>query len=411
MDISAFVLLVLFLFLFFIFIVYILSFFRKKENYEGTLKELPNISVLIPAYNEEKNIGRCISSVMTLDYDKDKMEIIVIDDGSTDKTKEIAESLGVRVIRGEHKGKVDALNLGVKEAKNEIIFCVDADVTLDKKALKKMVAPLSEKDVAATNAVVLVNRQRKLIDFFQYVEYYYNNIIRTSFSRLFRNSIWFFGAVACYKKSALEKIGYFKKDTLTEDMDVCLELYRADYRIITVEDAIIYTNPCSNLYELFRQRMRWYFGALQGLVKNHTLFKKKIRSVPVVFLFKNQFWWTFYAFVSFPLIIYQVIYWFPSSGISEGFWYIFRWFSLAGPFYVLYKIPQGWLSFLNISGISAGILTFIFSSLAILKFKGKFNIKTLLAIFFYFPYTIILNTIIVVSMFYYGFSKKKYFKE
>jgi cellulose synthase/poly-beta-1,6-N-acetylglucosamine synthase-like glycosyltransferase len=276
-------------------------------------------------------------------------------------------------------------------------------VELDKDALMNMVLPLQEEDVAATNAVVLTKVRIGVMRLFQYVEYYYNNLIRVSFSKLFDNSIWFFGAVACYKRSALDKIGGFKKDTLTEDMDVCLELYRHGYRIITLKEARIYTDALS-FFDFLNQRMRWYFGALQGLYKNRKLFRNNIRSVPVVFLFLNQYWWTFYAIISIPIIVYQVIYWWPSVGV---FGYLFRWFSLAGPVYVLYKIPDGWLSFLNISGISAGLLTAIMIIISFIFLRKRLPLKSILPMFFYFPFTIVLNLAILFSLLKYLVFRKK----
>ena len=404
MNIFAIIMLILFMFLFFLFIVFILSLFKKQKKIDFN----PNISIIIPAYNEENKIANCIKSILNSNYKN--YEIILVDDGSTDNTiKKAKEAYNdLIVIKAEHKGKVDALNLGVKKAKNEIVFCMDADVVLDKNAIKYLVQPLKENDVAATNALVLTKKHNNLVQAWQNVEYFYNNLIRLSFSKLFKNSIWFFGAVACYKKNALKKIGYFKKESLTEDMFVCLELYRNNYRIITVEKAIIYTDAMKSLKSLFIQRMRWYFGALQALIKNNQLLKNKKSSIPVLFLFSNQFWWTFFAFISFFIFSYQVYYWFP-EGLFSQFSYLFRWFSILGPFYVLYKIPEGWLSFLNISGIFAGILTLFLSIISLIKYKGKFTFYTIIALFFYFPYTILLNTMIVFSIFKYAFSKKKYF--
>lgn len=404
MNIFAIIMLILFMFLFFLFIVFILSLFKKQKKIDFN----PNISIIIPAYNEENKIANCIKSILNSNYKN--YEIILVDDGSTDNTIKNAKEAynDLIVIKAEHKGKVDALNLGVKKAKNEIVFCMDADVVLDKNAIKYLVQPLKENDVAATNALVLTKKHNNLVQAWQNVEYFYNNLIRLSFSKLFKNSIWFFGAVACYKKNALKKIGYFKKESLTEDMFVCLELYRNNYRIITVEKAIIYTDAMKSLKSLFIQRMRWYFGALQALIKNNQLLKNKKSSIPVLFLFSNQFWWTFFAFISFFIFSYQVYYWFP-EGLFSQFSYLFRWFSILGPFYVLYKIPEGWLSFLNISGIFAGILTLFLSIISLIKYKGKFTFYTIIALFFYFPYTILLNTMIVFSIFKYAFSKKKYF--
>ncbi|MCP3684164.1 MAG: glycosyltransferase family 2 protein [bacterium] len=408
MNIGMGVFFILFSFLFFLFITAIIAVFKKRPAYEVPEK-LPKISIIIPAFNEEKNIRTCLKSVFNSDYDKKLMEVIVVDDGSRDNTAEIAKKFkNIRLVEGKHKGKSEALNLGVKKAKNELIVAIDADITLQRDTIKNLVAPILQKDVAATNAIAVIGSPKTMIGYFQMVEYALNNVIRVSFSKVFGNTVWFFGFVACYKKSVLKQIGYFKRDTLTEDMDICLEMYRQKYRIVTVREAMISTKECSSVNSLIKQRMRWYYGALQSLVKSRNLLQSQKKSVPVMFLFGNQFWWTFFAFVFFPLTAYQVYYWMPDS-IIETALYIFRWFSVIGPFYVLYKIPVWGVNFLNIFGVMSGIITLLMTSVAIVKFNGKVHLKTAFVLFFYFPYTIILDIAIVAGVIKNLFSKKKYF--
>ncbi len=415
MNISAVVMLILFIFLFFLFSVYITSFLRKKKAFPENA-DMP-LSIVIPAYNEEKNIVGCLSSVIRSRYDKKLIEIIVVDDGSKDNTvkriKGFSKKHGqdIRVITSLHLGKSAALNQGVKSAKNELVVCMDSDVTLSKDALANFVAPMQDKQVGAVNAVVLIDKADSAISFFQKIEYYFNTVIRVSFSRLFDNSIWFFGAAACYRKAALEHIGYFKQDTLTEDMDICLELYKSSYKILTVKDCQIYTKACKTIKALFNQRMRWYYGALQALVKNKILIRDNKKSIPVMFLFFNQFWWTFFAFVSFPIFAYQIYYWFPplSAGLFEAFSYIFRWFSISGPIYVLYMIPEWGLSLLNIFGVLSGIITLLLSISSLVEYRAKASLGVLLVIFFYFPYTILLNLMVLSGVIKYSLAKKKYF--
>ena len=121
MNISGIIFIILFLFLFFIFLVYVLSFLRKKKKYQ--LEKKPHVSIIIPAYNEEKNITRCLSSILRSGYPLKKLEVIVVDDGSKDKTaKKVRELikrnrlLKIRLARGKHKGKSEALNKGDRKS-------------------------------------------------------------------------------------------------------------------------------------------------------------------------------------------------------------------------------------------------------------------------------------------------------
>ncbi len=243
---------------------------------------------------------------------------------------------------------------------------------------------------------------------FQNIEYHYNNLIRKSFSVLFNNGIWFYGAFACYRKDILKKIGYFKKDSMTEDADIALEIYSAGYKTINVHDAFGYVLVPSTFRAFIKQRTRWWAGVLQALKKNKNLFSRK-SSPSILFLFINQYWWSFYAIVSFPIILYQFSYWLPNISFFPIFGYTFRWFSLLGPFYVLYNIPEGWLSIYNIFGVFSGIISALLITKSLYIFKERLHLKNLIGIFFYFPYTIILNTIIVISLLSMVLFRKKYF--
>ncbi len=407
MNLCSVLFLILFFFLLFVFIVFIISRFTKKKQIEFE----PEISIMVPAYNEGKNISKCIDSIYDSDYNMSKVEVIVIDDGSTDNTlDELSKYKDIKILKQNHKGKSEALNLGAKNAKNEFIASIDADTMLDRNCLKELVKPLIDPRIGATTGTSKVRNIKSIWTIFQNIEYHYNNLIRKSFSSVFKNGIWFFGALACYRKSVIEKIGYFKKDTLTEDMDIALEMYKAGHKTFHVHNAFCYTVVPATLKELYSQRSRWWMGVLQSLTKNKKLFSKK--SCPsILFLFVNQFWWSFYALLSLPVIIYQVNYWLPYNiaDFSSLFGYLIRWFSLAGPFYVIYKIPEWGLNFYNFFGVFAGIISALLIVASIKMFKDKLNMKNIFALFFYFPYTIVLNMIISLSLISYSISKKRFF--
>ncbi|MBM3200553.1 glycosyltransferase family 2 protein [Candidatus Woesearchaeota archaeon] len=388
--------LVLFSFLMFLFTVFMISLFKKNvfPNFE------PKISVVIPAYNEADHIRECLDSVVKADYPKGKVELIVVDDGSTDGTLGILKSYKrVKVLKQKHLGKVEALNLGAKKSSHEFIVTIDADSTVDEDFFKEIVKPFSDSTVGATTGNSKVKNKDTFLGSFQNIEYHFNNMIRHSFSTAFKNGIWFFGALACYRKSALNKVGFFKKDTLSEDIDVSLELKNMGYKIMNLASAGGTTVAPTALRELYSQRSRWWTGVLQALFKHKSMFS--LRSCPsIIFLFINHLWWTFYAFLSFPVIAYQVAYWLPSNSGSFAslFGYLFRWFSLSGPIYVVYKIPDWGLSFYSFFGVMSGIISTVMILFAIKLFKDKLTFRNAFAIFFFFPYTIILNIITVISI-------------
>ena len=386
----------LFLFLVFIFSVFIISRFLNRKSKDFN----PNVSIVIPAYNEEKNVVECFESIFNSNYPRNKIEVILVDDGSTDNTLEILKKYkNIKVFQQNHLGKVDALNLGVLNSSHDFILTVDADTTLDRDCIRELLKPFADKKVGATTGNNNVKNKKSFIAMFQNIEYHFSNLIRNSFSIVFSNGIWFSGSLACYRKTALRKIEYFKKDTLAEDQDIALEIKKAGYNTINSSTAFGYTIVPNKIKDLYIQRSRWWIGTLQAIVKNKNLLSRKA-SGSIFFLYINQFWWSLYAFLSLPLIIYQINYWIPhnSQTLYSLFTYLFRWFSLMGPIYVLYKIPDFGVSIYSIFGVLSGIITTILSIVALRMFKDKIGFKNIFAIFFYFPYTIVLNMIILVSL-------------
>ena len=278
----------LFLFLMFICVATIFSFFQKSKFQEYE----PKVSVVVPCYNEENNITSCLDSIYASDYPLKKIEVIVVNDGSIDQTLRILEDnknryINFKIINAKHNGKTESLNLGVKNASCEIIFTVDADTLINKNTLKLLVQPFSDERVGATNGSCIVRNKKSILGMFQNIEYHYNNLIRYSLSSLFKEGIWFYGAFACYRKNVLEKVGYFKKDSMTEDADIALEIYSAGYKTINVHNAFGNVLAPSSLKGLIKQRTRWWIGVLQALKKNKKLFSVK-SSPSILFLFINQ---------------------------------------------------------------------------------------------------------------------------
>jgi biofilm PGA synthesis N-glycosyltransferase PgaC len=234
--------------------------------------------------------------------------------------------------------------------------------------------------------------------------------MRRSFSNLFGNVVWFFGAFACYKKSVIKKIGFFKGGIMGEDMNTLLSIYRAGYKIKNVHNAFVYTTVPDTLKGFFRQRIRWWVAALDSLKRNKSLFSIK-SNASMLYLFFNHYWWTFYTLISLPIFTYQVAYWLPynNQNFVSLFMYFFRWISLLGPIYVIYKIPVWGVSLYNIFGVVSGIVSLILMLSAIFLFKGKLNFKTVAAVLFYFPYTLLLNLTVFVSVIKRMFLKRKYF--
>ena len=309
--------------------------------------------------------------------------------------KEIAGKYSnIRLIESGHRGKPDTLNLGIEMSKYDYILTIDSDTIIHKNFIKEIIRPFKTGKVGATNGMALIHDPSNLVEHFQEVEYLFNNLIRNSFSRVFNNGIWFFGASACFDKKVLKKAGLFRNASLTEDMDISLRIFKAGYQVLTVENAVSYTKGCRSLKELFRQRLRWFTGGLQCSLRYRNLFKKN--SFAIKYLFIEKYFWALYSLISLPIILYQIYYWMPGS-LIPAVGYLFRWFSIFGPLYVIYKIPDWGLSMVSLFGVLAGIISAFLIINSIIFFKSRVNLNKIVAVIFYFPYTVFLNLVMLFS--------------
>ncbi len=392
---SAAVFMALFAVLSFTFVVTLAGFFRKRtwaKDYE------PEISVVIPCYNEEKNIGSCLDAIGSSGYPMEKTEVIVVDDGSSDRSVEVARKFGwVKVLEQKHKGKVEALNFGSSEATGGIVITLDADVVIEKNSINNMMAPFSDGKVGAVSGVANVkNSGHNMLSAFQSIEYSYLSLIMDSFSNVFGTSFLFCGAFSAFRKDILISVGGFSKKTEAEDFDVVMQIKRAGYKTISMRDAVGKTVVPSEIVPLFRQRARWWNGIIQSLRKNSDMLHPKYGAV-MMMIFSIQLFWLVYSFIAIPMITYQIFYWIPynSASLFDLSFYLFRWFNLAGIFYAAYMLPQWGVSLISIFGILAGFITLFMILLSFRVFKEKMDIRKYVGVFFFFPYTLLMNMMII----------------
>lgn len=256
---------------------YILSFWsdskKKKEFYSDT--ELPKVSVIIPAYNEEKSIEKTIESVLKSDYPD--FEVIVVDDGSKDKTFELAkkfENEKVRVFTKKNGGKGSALNLGIGEAKGEIIFTMDADTFVDSKSMKNMVRYFKNPHIMSVTPAMVIHKPKSILQRVQYVEYLLGLFLRKAFASL--KSIYIApGAFSAYRKTFFDKYGGYDVRNITEDLEMALRIQSKGYYTENCPDAPAYTIAPSKFKPLLIQRRRWYFGLIKNVWKYKHIFGRK----------------------------------------------------------------------------------------------------------------------------------------
>jgi cellulose synthase/poly-beta-1,6-N-acetylglucosamine synthase-like glycosyltransferase/peptidoglycan/xylan/chitin deacetylase (PgdA/CDA1 family)/spore germination protein YaaH len=269
---------------------------RQHQVRGAPVSFTPGVSVVVPAYNEEKVVVRTISSLLLQRY-QGELQIVVVDDGSSDDTADIVEEAygahpQVSVYRKENGGKASALNYGIARARHEIVIGLDADTIFDDDTVAELVQPLADPRVAAVAGNAKVGNRVNLVTRWQALEYVTSqNMDRRAFSQLDCITV-VPGAVGAWRRSLVQQVGGFKEDTLAEDQDLTLEMRRLGYRVAYADGAIAYTEAPDTLRGLAKQRFRWSFGTLQCTWKHRdAFFRPRYGSLgfiglPNVFLFQ-----------------------------------------------------------------------------------------------------------------------------
>ncbi|HEX2312287.1 MAG TPA: bifunctional polysaccharide deacetylase/glycosyltransferase family 2 protein [Thermomonospora sp.] len=230
----------------------------------------PPVTVVVPAYNEEMSIEATVRSLLDSDYQA-PIEVIVVDDGSTDGTARIVAELnlpGVRLIRKTNGGKPSALNAGIARARAEIIVLVDGDTVFQRDTIRRLVAPLADPAVGAVSGNTKVANRGGLLGRWQHIEYVIGfNLDRRMFDVL-ECMPTIPGAIGAFRSGALASVGGVSDDTLAEDTDLTMAICRAGWRVVYEETALAWTEAPSSLRQLWRQRYRWCYGTLQAMWKH-----------------------------------------------------------------------------------------------------------------------------------------------
>jgi cellulose synthase/poly-beta-1,6-N-acetylglucosamine synthase-like glycosyltransferase len=227
----------------------------------------PAVSIIVPAFREERVIVRTVESLLAQNYGGD-LHVFIVDDGSPDRTFQNAEAAfgdnpRVTVLTKANGGKASALNFGIHHATSDIIVCLDADTQFEPDTVAALVAPLARPEVGAVAGNAKVGNRVNLVTRWQALEYVTSqNLDRRAFSLL--NCITVIpGAVGAWRRSVIVEAGGFTHDTLAEDQDLSISIRKHGHVIAYAERAIAWTEAPDTLGSLSRQRFRWSFGTLQ----------------------------------------------------------------------------------------------------------------------------------------------------
>ena len=267
--------------------VYLLTLYENRNNMRSPKpRKLLPVTVIVPAFNEEGRIKRTVDSLLKLNYPKKLLEIILVDDGSTDNTwNEMQEFVSerVKIFRKKNGGKASALNLGIEKAKGDIIVSLDADSFVDKNALIRMIGHFNNPDVMAVTPSMKVWKPKTIWQKVQFFEYMFGIFIRKAAAFLGCIHVTP-GPFSAYRKSFFEKYGGYKEDNITEDIEVALRIQSKHFLIENSPDAYSYTLSPSKFMPLLRQRVRWYLGFLNNVWEYKHLFSRKYGVLGLFFL-------------------------------------------------------------------------------------------------------------------------------
>jgi cellulose synthase/poly-beta-1,6-N-acetylglucosamine synthase-like glycosyltransferase len=248
---------------------------------------LPSVAILVPAYNEEKVIVRTVRAALDVEYPAEKLRVIVIDDGSTDRTLEVARqefaaecAAGRVLVLGQsNAGKAAALNLGLQRVTEEIFLGIDADTVIAPQAVARLVPHFRDPEVAAVAGNARVGNRVNLWTRWQALEY----ITSQNFERRALNAMGAVsvvpGAIGAWRTSAVRAAAGYQVNTVAEDADLTMSLLERGLRVQYEDRAFAYTEAPVSAGELMRQRFRWSFGILQAVWKHRAAFYQPTRPV------------------------------------------------------------------------------------------------------------------------------------
>ncbi|GFJ81793.1 bifunctional polysaccharide deacetylase/glycosyltransferase family 2 protein [Phytohabitans houttuyneae] len=227
------------------------------------------VSVIVPAFNEREGIAGTVGSLVGSDHER--VEVIVVDDGSTDGTAGVVEALdlpGVRMIRKDNGGKPSALNAGIAAASHDLIVMVDGDTVVEPDSIRRLVQPFADPRVGAVAGNVKVGNRRGLVACWQHIEYVIGFNLDRRLYELLCCMPTVPGALGAFRRTAVAEAGGLSTDTLAEDTDLTMAICRAGWKIVYAEDARAWTEAPATLAQLWKQRYRWSYGTMQAMWKH-----------------------------------------------------------------------------------------------------------------------------------------------
>lgn len=272
----------------------------------------PTVAVAVPCWNEEKTLAGTLDSLLALDYPKDKLTIIVVDDGSVDATLRIAKEYEakyptqIQALTKPNGGKHTAVNMALSSSVSDLFGCLDADSFVMPRTLMTIVGYFeTHPKVMAVTPCIHIKNPKTLVQRMQAAEYLMGVFLRKAFGQLDAIQVTP-GPFSIFRREVFTTIGEYHKAHNTEDFEITLRMHRAHLKIMSSHKALVYTVGPATARGFFYQRLRWARGFLQNSLDYRELFFKKkygnfgMVTLPVAFLF------VFYSLYAALFVIYSL---------------------------------------------------------------------------------------------------------
>ncbi|MEV6714144.1 bifunctional polysaccharide deacetylase/glycosyltransferase family 2 protein [Lentzea sp. NPDC051208] len=266
---------------------------RRKPGKHAPRLRPQMVTVLVPAYNEEAGVEATVRTILSSTW---PVHVIVIDDGSTDRTSEVVQGLrlpNVTLVRQRNAGKAAALNTGLRHTRTELVVMVDGDTVLEPETVGNLVQPFADHEVGAVSGNAKVGNRSGLLGRWQHIEYVIGFNLDRRMYDVMQCMPTVPGAVGGFRVEALREVGGVPEDTLAEDTDLTMALERAGWSAVYEESARAWTEAPASLGQLWRQRYRWCYGTLQAMWKHRgAIFERGLggklgrRALPYLFLYQ-----------------------------------------------------------------------------------------------------------------------------
>ncbi|MFW5991131.1 MAG: glycosyltransferase [Candidatus Nanoarchaeia archaeon] len=341
-------------------------FENKTKSSIGT----PFVSIIVPAFNEEESIRGTIESLKKLTYQK--LEIIIINDGSSDKTanivkKEIMQDNRFRLIDNKiNQGKATILNQGIDLANGKLIACMDADSIVEENIVQKILPYFDSSKVGAVTVSVDVHKPKTLLHKITALEF---ALGLSLFLKIFSFLDCIFvtpGPFSVYRKSTLKKVGGFNKENITEDHEIAFRLHRHGYKIKNCIEAKVYTILPGTFKGIYVQRRRWYSGAIQTFFQHKDMLGKKRYGLFSYFIPYNFF----LILLGLVLFTMSTVLWITKN-LRELWYYHYTGFNFFENFRLDFDIL--YYGNVNILGLSLLMATLLLMIVGIISTKRKFR--------------------------------------